>query len=98
VSVPSVSRSHISYVACVPISSLMVIVLPEMIEAAWARALPGREAAVPCKTGEILLLQHSRHHLDSDNARSSRRGNDSPRSTARKPAASGLLRNRGAVA
>jgi hypothetical protein len=23
----------------------MVIVLPEMIEAAWARALPGREAA-----------------------------------------------------
>ena len=44
-SVPSVSRSHISYVACVPISSLMVIVLPEMIEAAWARAAPGREAA-----------------------------------------------------
>ena len=42
---PSVSRSHISVChACLSIL-LMVIVLPEMMEAAWSRALPGREAA-----------------------------------------------------
>jgi hypothetical protein len=28
-----------------PISSSMIIVLPELLEDAWARALPGREAA-----------------------------------------------------
>jgi hypothetical protein len=39
-----------------PISPPMIIVLPEMLEDAWARALPGREAAAQ---NEVLRLVRS---------------------------------------
>jgi Phage capsid family len=55
----------------VPISSLMIIVLPEMLEAAWARALPGRESVAQ---NEVLRMFYCTTGKPSPNAYGNQRG------------------------
>jgi hypothetical protein len=44
-SVPGGIATEIRQLIAAPISSFMIIALPDLLEQAWARALPGRECA-----------------------------------------------------